>query len=110
MKGTWGILSMKPFKEILRSRVDLLDEDDYRIGMGVCLDCREKMTGFMVHDHVWALSGLAKVGGSLCLECFEARIGRAVTSEDLRDCLLSVWLLIRLLKRSWALEAGGDVK
>jgi hypothetical protein len=59
-----------------------------------CHDCRQQLipTGrqqgrewFMVHDHVWDASGLAPLGGCLCLACLEARLGRPLTPGDLTD-------------------------
>ena len=38
---------------------------------------------FMLRPEVWALTGLAPLGGRLCLGCTEVRIGRPLTGDDL---------------------------
>jgi hypothetical protein len=55
---------------------------------GVCLDCRVRILPpeggwqfYMVHDHVWAASGVARNGGQLCVPCLQARIGRLLTGR-----------------------------
>lgn len=40
---------------------------------------------YMVHDSVWAQTGLHPNGGCLCIPCLEARIGRLLTPGDLKD-------------------------
>jgi hypothetical protein len=38
----------------------------------------------MVHDTVWDLTGLSAIGGVLCLNCLEKRIGRPLRRTDFR--------------------------
>jgi ribosomal protein L34E len=40
---------------------------------------------FMLHDHVWDQTGMAPLGGCLCIACTERRLGRALTWRDLTD-------------------------
>jgi hypothetical protein len=54
-----------------------------------CADCRKsvgKKTGdvesYMVHDSVWASAGMEPLGGGLCVNCLEARLGRSLTGAD----------------------------
>lgn len=60
---------------------------------GVCLDCgvdfghgpRGLGEGYMVTDEVWAASGLAPDGGTLCIGCLETRIGRQLRRDDFAE-------------------------
>lgn len=55
-----------------------------------CVDCGENTSEhngglneyYMVHDGVWALSGLGPNDGMLCIDCLERRIGRCLTAKD----------------------------
>jgi hypothetical protein len=54
----------------------------------VCRDCgkdvtAEKRDSYEVHGALWKEHGADK--GFLCLACFEKRLGRAVTKQDLTD-------------------------
>lgn len=54
----------------------------------MCKDCGIDTSPFgideyyMVHDEVWEQSGMDGLGGMLCLECLEARIGRYLEVAD----------------------------
>jgi hypothetical protein len=53
-----------------------------------CVDCH-RATGrighfYSVEDAVWRLSGLSTIGGVLCLDCLEKRIGRPLAVEDFK--------------------------
>jgi hypothetical protein len=56
------------------------DEDERRS----CLDCGENTIReyYMVHDHVWAKTGIDPDGGELCIGCLEKRITRELTGAD----------------------------
>lgn len=41
---------------------------------------------FMVHDSVWAATGLAFDAGRLCVCCVERSIGRRLAPDDFTDC------------------------
>jgi hypothetical protein len=49
-----------------------------------CVDCSMNllMEWFMVHDPVWAETGLRSNGGCLCVGCLESRIGRELRPDD----------------------------
>jgi hypothetical protein len=51
-----------------------------------CRDCGIDVTKsgdwYMVHDHIWALSGLGPVDGVLCVADLERRIGRRLVLDD----------------------------
>lgn len=51
-----------------------------------CLDCPDNThlirEYYMVHDAVWANSGVEPHGGMLCIGCLEMRIGRVLTPAD----------------------------
>jgi hypothetical protein len=40
---------------------------------------------YMVHNEVWAQSGMDGLGGMLCLLCLEARLGRDLEVSDLMN-------------------------
>lgn len=52
----------------------------------ICLDCaidtRKTNEYYMVHDSIWALTGLDKNDGQLCITCLEERINRKLTPAD----------------------------
>jgi hypothetical protein len=58
-----------------------------------CTDCRwcTPLLGeyYMVHDHVWKAAGMEPEGGCLCIGCLEERLGRMLTPDDFKDCLLN---------------------
>jgi hypothetical protein len=66
-----------------------------------CRDCRVdtlNMPGgggyylhewYMVHGDVWAEAGMAALGGFLCVDCLERRLGRPLEREDLTDVELN---------------------
>lgn len=51
-----------------------------------CVGCKRDTIAighyYMVHDDVWAATGLEPHGGMLCLDCLAERLGRAVTFDD----------------------------
>jgi hypothetical protein len=50
-----------------------------------CIDCGKNTHAgeyYMVHDEIWAASGVAPHGGMLCLACLERRIERPLTMGD----------------------------
>jgi hypothetical protein len=51
------------------------------------VDVIRRSERYMVHDVVWAASGLAKNDGKLCVGCLEQRIGRPLEPGDFTDCL-----------------------
>jgi len=58
-----------------------------------CIDCGKNTHGgeyYMVHDSVWAASGIAPHGGMLCLGCLETRIGRELRPDDFSGIFPSV--------------------
>jgi hypothetical protein len=58
-----------------------------------CPDCgviRHEV--FMLHDDVWASTGLAHDAGWFCLRCVEKRLGRPVVDADLCDVPANEWL------------------
>lgn len=56
-----------------------------------CVDCavdtsvRGVDEYYMVHNAVWAFSGMAPRGGMLCVGCLEVRIGRRLRAADFTD-------------------------
>lgn len=74
-----------------------------------CHDCKRDTIDighyYMVHDDVWAASGLGKCDGMLCLDCLQGRIGRWLTIEDFRptdDDNRDFWRgCDRMLPRAW---------
>jgi hypothetical protein len=81
-----------------------------------CHDCGDlDRTGegphewYMIHDDLWAESGLGPDDGHLCVGCLEKRLGRQLTPADFKDVPLSHPpfgnLTARLLDR---LGHGGD--
>jgi len=64
---------------------------------------------YMIHDKLWAESGLGPDGGHLCVGCLEKRLGRQLAPADFKDVPLSHPpfgnLTVRLLDR---LGYGGD--
>lgn len=59
-----------------------------RRNWGRCVDCKRDTYAlghyYMVHDEVWAASGLGKTDGMLCLDCLQGRIGQWLAIEDFR--------------------------
>ena len=59
-----------------------------------CLDCGVDVTKSgdycMVHDAVWAATGLGPNDGTLCLDHMAARLGRQLRLEDFTACLPSL--------------------
>jgi hypothetical protein len=47
---------------------------------------------YMVHDHVWAQTGLGPYDGMLCVGCIEFRLGRRLTPEDFTDAPVNDFL------------------
>jgi hypothetical protein len=51
-----------------------------------CLDCGvdtiECGHYYMVHDHIWAVSGCSPNGGMFCLCCLHRRLGRKLKYDD----------------------------
>lgn len=47
-----------------------------------CMDCREKHDVFMVRDALFR--SVCPDGGAICRPCFEQRIGRPLTADDLK--------------------------
>jgi hypothetical protein len=56
-----------------------------------CEDCGTSTFGeyYMVHDEVWADTGMAPDGGLLCVGCLERRLGRRLTPDDFTSCPLN---------------------
>lgn len=49
---------------------------------------------YMVHDEVWAQTGLGGDDGMLCLVCIEARIGRNLEASDFTNIKMNQrWIL-----------------
>jgi hypothetical protein len=40
---------------------------------------------YMVHDEVWAATGLGELDGKLCIECLEKLLGRRLTPADFNE-------------------------
>jgi hypothetical protein len=59
-----------------------------------CPDCgANPVCGYMVKDELWASTGLPRRAGYYCLSCFERRIGRKITKDDLKpDLPFNDWL------------------
>lgn len=68
--------------------------------MAICEDCGDQSDSPMYHDELW-LSVHPSKRGHLCVECFEKRIGRMITLDDLNDSLWSK-VLIKLVNRAKA--------
>jgi len=47
-----------------------------------CLDCGTEGSPYIVHNHVWAQTGLAYDGGVLCFDCLCRRLGRPLRLDD----------------------------
>jgi hypothetical protein len=49
-----------------------------------CADCRADTWDeyYMVHNEVWAESGMTPLGGKLCIGCMETRLGRQLAAAD----------------------------
>src|SRR5262249_44682553 len=77
--GRSGLSSARQYNSICS--INMRDEDRFR-----CVDCGECTLSsgeyYMVHDAIWATSGLAGDGGMLCLLGLERRIGRVLTEDD----------------------------
>lgn len=58
-----------------------------------CIDCgcdtAKPWERYMVHDDVWALSGLDPDDGMLCIGCLETRLHRELVGADFKDVLLN---------------------
>jgi hypothetical protein len=63
-----------------------------------CKDCGEVSDSPMYKDELW-LSVMPSKNGYLCVECFERRIGRMITLDDLNNSLWSK-VLIKLVNRA----------
>jgi hypothetical protein len=86
-------------------------DNEYPARRSCCRDCKqdtiESGNYYMVHDEIWAASGLSDLEDMLCLDCLEGRLGRRLTIADFRltdagnrtrwdgsDCMVPrVWLL-----------------
>jgi hypothetical protein len=55
----------------------------------------------MVHDDVWAASGLGPEDGVLCLVDLERRLGRLLVYEDVKPSAGTEWRGERMLPRAW---------
>lgn len=80
-------LALIPFKEIrpgvFRHDLLLAHGIDVREMRRNCGDCHEpEPMLFSVHKDLWAAHGN---GGILCLPCFEKRLGRPITMDDLPE-------------------------
>jgi hypothetical protein len=51
---------------------------------------------FMVTNQLWEKHGVGKK--MLCMDCFEIRIGRKLTGEDLLDCFVNNNVNIRTIE------------
>ena len=65
---------------------------------GVCVDCGQPLIRtpsgseyYMVHDELWAASGLGRRDGFLCVGCLEDRLGRRLGPDDFTDAPIN-WL------------------
>lgn len=60
-----------------------------------CVDCKKNTNEmheyYMVHDDVWAKSGMEKRGGMLCVGCLEQRLGRTLTKKDFTKYPVNTW-------------------
>lgn len=64
----------------------------------VCQDCQMNLkslafVSFMVHDKLWKSLNL---NGSICMSCFEFRLGRKVGLLDLTDCHLNQPIILTI--------------
>lgn len=50
-----------------------------------CKWCGKRADCYAVRDELWRTYG-PPTGGWLCIDCFEQRLGRALTRDDLIDC------------------------
>jgi hypothetical protein len=74
-----------------------------------CEDCGTKVTRsalgwYMVHDRIWAESGLGPHDGYLCVPCLERRIGRSLVWNDFRSTNkenFDYWGGRRMVPRGW---------
>jgi hypothetical protein len=61
-----------------------------------CLDCdTEDGVSYIVHNHVWAMTGLGYADGVLCLDCLRRRLGRPLRLDDFP-------MEVPLNRESWA--------
>ncbi len=61
-----------------------------------CSECDQPDGGYVVHDSLWAAHGNGRA--VLCQGCFEIRLGRPLTVDDLKDVPLNR-LAISLVRR-----------
>jgi hypothetical protein len=64
----------------------------------------------MVHDDVWAASGLGPEDGVLCLPDLERRLGRLLTYEDFKPTTGTEWPGERVLPQAWTRYVLGRLK
>jgi hypothetical protein len=79
---------------VLKGRIDTMSnyESEVKGYLGfICVDCHLDTSPvgldeyYMVHDEVWAQSGMGGNDGMLCLFCLEARLGRTLEWTDFTD-------------------------
>lgn len=63
-----------------------------------CLEChKHPVDGYMVKDNIWTRF-YDEFSGWVCSRCFQDKLGRPLTKEDLIDCLMSRGFLDGLSK------------
>lgn len=81
----------------------------------LCIDCGKDTAYdhdyYMVHDYIWARTGLGKKDGMLCVEHLEIRLGRQIAVEDLTWAPINYMTGIRafLLYRSGRFDELCDL-
>jgi hypothetical protein len=67
----------------------------------LCLDCNLPHFEYMVHDDLWSSMGLGP-RNRVCLPCFEARLGREITYEDITLAPVNFLLVLSRFTRKRA--------
>lgn len=100
-KEVWDLLACLEFnldfkedvpEQFLDQIVNPISESDYTC-VCLCLDCgydllprrghkHRASERYMVHNFIWAQTGLDSDGGELCVSCIERRLGRQLTPDD----------------------------
>lgn len=68
----------------------------------ICLDCGGVDDGYMVKDKLW--KQICMKERFLCLDCFEKRLGRPITLNDITPCLLNYFQFFHLNQDGWAIK------
>jgi hypothetical protein len=79
--------------------------------LAACRDCGvdtlptqhpDRAQWYVVHESVWASTGLGPNDGALCLGCLEARIGRALTADDFTDARMNDHAVKDVERYAWS--------